>query len=193
MSAGGATLHCVPFFQAMPLTTARALEPALGGAAVGRASLERELQQLHPSCWAWALAVCRWDRSEAEDVLQSAYLKLLDGSAAFRGDSSLRTFAFAVIRHTAADRRRRRLVATLGLHALFEGRSAAPGRDAGPEDRTSVRCALAGLPARQREVLELVFFHELTLDEAAQVMKVSPGSARTHYHRGKARLSEVLR
>jgi DNA-directed RNA polymerase specialized sigma24 family protein len=37
-----------------------------------------------------------------------------------------------------------------------------------------------------------VFYQELTLSEAAQVMNISIGSARQHYERGKKRLRELL-
>jgi RNA polymerase sigma factor (sigma-70 family) len=152
-----------------------------------------ELERLHPATFGWALVCCRFDRQEAEDVVQTVYLKLLDGRARFDGRSSYKTWLFAVVRRTAADRRRRKLVVTLGLARLLE--QAPSPSSAAPVDTDEcarVRAALAGLSSRQREVLDLVFYHELTIEEAARVMGVSLGSARVHYERGKKNLREKL-
>src|SRR6185312_12282842 len=72
-----------------------------------RAELERELERLHAACWGWALACCARDRDAAEDTLQSAYLRILSGTARFDGRSSVRTWVFGVIRRTALEERRR--------------------------------------------------------------------------------------
>jgi RNA polymerase sigma factor (sigma-70 family) len=156
-------------------------------------TLKRGLEQLHDACFAWALACCAWNRSEAEDVVQTVYVKILDGRARFDGRSTLKTWLFAIIRFTAADRRRQAWLRTLGLERMWARRVEAP---AAPEpdgaERARIRAALAKLPARQREALDLVFYHDLTVEEAAQVMGVSLGSARVHYDRAKRRMLELL-
>ena len=69
-----------------------------------------ELERLHGASFGWAMSCCGHRREEAEDVLQTSYLKVLDGSARFAGGASFKTFLFAVIRRTAAERRRREVV-----------------------------------------------------------------------------------
>ncbi|HEX4561957.1 MAG TPA: sigma-70 family RNA polymerase sigma factor, partial [Gemmatimonadales bacterium] len=61
------------------------------------------------------------------------------------------------------------------------------------ERRGQLAKALERLSRRQREVLLLVFYHEHTIEEAAAVLEIGVGSARTHYERGKARLRELLK
>jgi RNA polymerase sigma-70 factor, ECF subfamily len=164
---------------------------------MSRARLELQLDELHPASYGWALGCCNGDRGEAEDVLQAAYLKVLDGRAQFDGGSTFKTFLFAVIRRTAGEWRRRRWTRALALERWFAGRAPAPA--AGPEEAACsseslqrLREALRILPTRQRELVHLVFYQELSLEEAAQVANISVGSARTHYHRAKARLRLLL-
>jgi RNA polymerase sigma-70 factor (ECF subfamily) len=159
---------------------------------------EDELAILHPASFGWALGCCNGDRGEAEDVLQAAYVKVLEGRARFDGGSSFRTWLFAVIRRTAAERRRARWTRALALDRWFAGRGPAatepdPEQTAsGSETARRLRDSLRSLPARQRELLHLVFYQDLSLEEAARVAGVSLGTARTHYHRGKERLRRLL-
>ncbi|HEX4628202.1 MAG TPA: RNA polymerase sigma factor [Gemmatimonadales bacterium] len=166
---------------------------------MSRADLAPELERLHPAAFGWALSCCGWDRTVAEDVLQASYLKLLDGRARFDGRSSLRTFVFGVIARTAREARRRAALARwIPLAALVLGAEVADGRPdpatalARDDEAARLVRALARLPARQRQVLHLVFYEELTIAEAARVAGISLGTARTHYERGKAALKKRL-
>jgi RNA polymerase sigma-70 factor (ECF subfamily) len=52
--------------------------------------------------------------------------------------------------------------------------------------------ALGRISRRQREVVLLVFGHDMTVEQAAAAMGISPGAASTHYARGKAKLKTLL-
>jgi RNA polymerase sigma factor (sigma-70 family) len=166
---------------------------------VDRPELERELERLHGECWGWALACSERDRDLAEDVLQSAYLRILSDDAHFDGRSTFRTWVFAVVRRTATEELRRRGTrrSRESSDELAAERIAdpAPGADATTElteERAALVVALGALSSRQREALELVFYHDMTIQEAADVMQISLGSARTHYDRGKKALATAL-
>jgi RNA polymerase sigma-70 factor (ECF subfamily) len=155
--------------------------------------LERELALLHPQCFGWALACCRRDRDEAADVLQEVYFKVLSGRARWDERAALKTWLFGVIRLTAHEQRRWR---------FFRGREVPTAEpvetpaSSGPRvDRQTAEAigrALARVSERQREVLHLVFYEELTIAEASGVMGVSVGTARLHYERGKAAMLSLL-
>lgn len=156
--------------------------------------LKAELEKLHDSSFGWALSCCRRDPAEAEEVLQTVYLKILQGKARYGGESKLKTWLFAVIRKTAVSERRKRLLRMMkspgGTAAAFNSEPAAALERSDLQRRFQE--ALKSLPRRQRETLHLVFYEDLSLREAAQVMGISIGSARRHYQRGKERLREAL-
>lgn len=156
-----------------------------------------QLESLHPDAFGWALHCCGGDQPKAEDVLQNAYLKLAQAKVRHDGISSFKTWWFGVIRLTAMEEHRRQryresLVGKL-LAFFTEEHHPAPSRSLETKERhETLRRCLAQIPARQAEVLHLVFYHDLTINDAAQVMKVGVGSARQHYERGKARLRTLL-
>ena len=157
------------------------------------AELRAQLEELHTASFGWALSCCRQNYAEAEEVLQTVYLKILQGKASFDGQSKLQTWLFAVIRNTAISERRKSLVRSIAsppFENTIDARSQIELERSEVQQR--FQAALHRLPARQRETLHLVFYQELSLSEAAQVMGISIGSARQHYERGKKRLRELL-
>ena len=167
-----------------------------GRLRVDGVELRNELEKHHRESYGWALACCQRNPDDAENILQTAYLKVLDGKARFDGRSAFKTWFFSVIRMTAIDHRRREMLRRLRLlkHERSSVRVAGSFDEAvfRSEVETCFRQAIVELPRRQQEVLQLVFYHDLSLAEAAGVMRIGIGSARTHYERGKKHLRQSM-
>ncbi len=125
------------------------------------------LEALHSQLYGWALSRCDFDHATAEDLMQQTYVELLSGNARFDQRSSLRTFVFSVIQNLARSRYRRlatrlRLIRTYGQDIAGDAvtEDAAPAND-------DVWRSVRALPARQRDIIELVFCRELTVEEAS--------------------------
>lgn len=159
------------------------------------------LEKQHADSLGWALTCCSYHRETAEDVLQTVYLKILEGKATFNGYSSFRTWLFSVIRNTASDLKRKKRIKTLGLAALGDlVKQEGDTHHLDPEQSTErsqynaiLLRALSQLPRRQQEVLHLVFYQGQTIQQAGEILKISSGSARTHYERGKTHLRKLLK
>ncbi len=150
------------------------------------------LEAMHSQVYGWALSRCGFDHTAAEDLMQQAYVELLSGNARFNNKSSLRTFVFAVVQNLAKNRFRRlatrlRLVRQHAELAIDEAVNAPA-----IEQNDGVWSAVRALPARQRDIIELIFCRELTIEEAAQVMGVTTGTGRVHYDRAKKALRTKL-
>ena len=158
-------------------------------ATMDRAELEQQLQALHADSFTWALACCDRRRDEAEDVLQTVYLKIFEGTARFEARASFKTWLFAVIRRTASSHRRARWFRFVTQNGDHESAEQSLVRS---ERAAELVNALAQLARRQREVLELVFYHDMTIEQAGETLGISLGSARVHYERGKKRLGALI-
>lgn len=160
--------------------------------------LASNVEEMHAEAWGWALHCCEGSPLAAEEVLQNAYLKVLQGGLCYSGRSSLKTWWFGVIRMTAREDARRRFLRQKILGRFWlqgagqEQEPPASRRLELSEQSQELMQAMRSLPARQAEVLHLVFYQDLTLNEAAAVMGITLGSVRQHYERGKARLRQLL-
>src|SRR5271166_6538085 len=65
--------------------------------------IHRELELHHKEFYGWALYCSYEDKDVAADVLQTAYLKILEKQSSFEGKSDFRTWAFRIIKNTAHD------------------------------------------------------------------------------------------
>ncbi len=127
--------------------------------------------------------------------MQQAYVELLTGKARFDNKSSLKTFVFSVVQNLARSRYRRkasrlRLVQAAGMADLAMADDAVEPTE--PDDKHALWQAVQELPQRQRDIVELVFCRDMTIEAAARVMGVTTGTGRVHYERAKKTLKMKL-
>jgi RNA polymerase sigma-70 factor (ECF subfamily) len=157
-------------------------------------NIKAELAQYHNDCYCWALHCCYRDKDIASEVLQIAYLKILERGKSFRGESTFKTWVFIVIRNTATDAlKKQKKWGTLyrSIDQLNESlKESSIGEDFENKLRTLFFSEGIGkLSERQQQILQLVFYHDLSLTESAAVLEISQGSARKHYDRAKKSLA----
>lgn len=144
--------------------------------------------------------------ADAEDVVQETFLRAYHGLGKFRGESSLKTWLYAI----ALNRARARMGALGRLRAMF-----VPGRSheddpfaslddaadpaASPEEnavlkerRVRLRAAIRALPEEFRAAVLLRDLEGLSYEEVAEVLGVPIGTVRSRLARGRALLKEKL-
>jgi RNA polymerase sigma-70 factor (ECF subfamily) len=150
------------------------------------------LEAIHGQVFGWALSRSDYDRAVAEDLMQQAYVELLTGKARFDNKSSLKTFVFSVVQNLARSRYRRiasrlRLVQAAGMTTVDDAVQLIE-----PNENAALWKAVQELPQRQRDIVELVFCRDMTIEAAAGVMGVTVGTGRAHYDRAKKTLKMKL-
>ncbi len=151
----------------------------------------------------WAVALrTTGDREEAADALQDAMVSAFRRAESYREDAAVTTWLHRIVVNACLDRLRRRKVRRADplpdeSHttppALREPASASPESHAElAERRERVLAALATLPVEQRAALVLVDLRGHSVEEAAAVLEVAPGTVKSRCSRGRARLAPLL-
>ena len=131
------------------------------------------------------------DRETAEDVVMEAFTSLYRRWTAIRDPGEAHRYLRSCVLNGARSQLRRR---RLWRRHESEGPQQETTRDgqANEADRSTVTQLLGTLPCRQRQVLVLRYFADLTEAQIAYELGVSPGSVKTHASRGLAALARAL-
>jgi RNA polymerase sigma-70 factor (ECF subfamily) len=133
--------------------------------------------------------------TDADELVQGTFLACLSSVERFRGESSFRTYLFAIARHELFAFLRRR---SQREHVDFELTSiediaTSPGSRLDRVRRGDrLRDALAQLPLEQQVLLELHYWHDLDAAALAEVLDASPGTIRVRLLRARRALRELL-
>jgi len=149
-------------------------------------------------------------REDAEEVAQETLLKVFESIDRLRDPARLKTWVFRIARNECLIKRRKSVFAPKMELSLDELRPSKSGDGEShrldiadwsslPDDllldaelRSAVATAIRELPDTYRSVVLLRDVEELTTEEAAEVLEITPESVRTRLHRGRLALRQHL-
>ncbi len=139
------------------------------------------------------------DQGAAEDVVQEAFLSVWRRSSTYEpGRGSLRTWVCSIVQHRALDRLRGKSGrARMDLHLETAAGDHADLSDTWQQvilslERDEIARALAGLPAEQRNVIDLAYFAGYTQVEISDVLAIPLGTVKGRIRLALIKLREAL-
>ena len=135
------------------------------------------------------------EREDIEELVQDTFIRCFASLDGFRGESTLRTWLFTILRRLLLDKRRARARRPVAV-AVNEGDAmtdfdALDGMVANETERR-VKLAMETLTPTQREVFTLRVSEGLSYREIAEVAGTTEGAARVHYHNAMRAVKEFL-
>jgi RNA polymerase sigma-70 factor, ECF subfamily len=125
----------------------------------------------------------------AEDLLSEVFLDVWRQAGRFQCRSSVSTWLMSIARHKALSARRRRTEG-VELDEKIETTIADPAND--PEVALQVRRTLTRLSPDHRQVIDLVYYHEKSVDEVAHILDVPPATVKTRMFYARKKLAEFV-
>lgn len=135
------------------------------------------------------------NNADAAEIANETMLEVWRAAARFAGESRVRTWLFGIVNHRAIDLLRRRRPLHNGyLDDIADDSPACSVADVigGAQDAGRVRHCVSQLPERQRAVVHLAFFEELSYPEVAEVLNLPVGTIKTRVMHAKQRLQQCL-
>ena len=135
------------------------------------------------------------DSSLAEDLVSEVFIDVWRGAQGFKAKSRVSTWMLAIARHKALSALRRRSNEQLDEDATPA--IADPTDDAettaNNRDRSAiVQQCLSQLSALHREVLDLVYYHEKSVDEVAEIVGAPANTVKTRMFYARKRMQALL-
>lgn len=138
------------------------------------------------------------NRARAEELAQEVFLKVHKGLPYFRGESRLSTWIYRIVINQLAQERPE--LATLSLDHAPGGGEGPPARQPAASDRAfgdlvlrdRLQKAIERLPIPYQVLVNGHYLQGLKYEELAAALDLPMGTVKTHLHRAKRRLRELL-
>ncbi|MCX5654929.1 MAG: RNA polymerase sigma factor [Planctomycetota bacterium] len=139
-------------------------------------------------------------REDALDVVQEAFIHVMRGIQAFRGQSSFRTWLYRIVTHAALDYRRWRalrvaesLDSDTSTEPVIEAEGRSPQEAAADRDLgAAIDKALSNISEKNRAALILYAIEGMSYKDVAGVLGISIGTVMSRIFNARQRLRELL-
>ena len=130
-------------------------------------------------------------KEAAEDILVETYTEVWRGAKNFKGKSMVTTWMMGIARNLAMNELRR-----FKYHDDIDNfqnlsNGTLPDREHFDKQRI-LKEAMLSLSIKHREILDLVFFHEMTYPEVSEILRVPVNTVKTRVYYAKEALKEIL-
>ena len=149
----------------------------------------------HVRVYRFVLRLVR-DPGTAEDLISEVFLDVWRQADRFEKRSAVTTWLLSIGRFKALSVLRRRHDDELDEEqaAAIEDTSDDPEVTAQKKDTSEVlRKCLAALSPEHREIIDLVYYHEKSVEEAAQVVGIPANTVKTRMFYARKKLAEMLK
>jgi RNA polymerase sigma-70 factor, ECF subfamily len=149
----------------------------------------------HVRVYRFVLRLVR-DQTLAEDLISEVFLDVWRQAGRFEARSAVSTWLLAIARYKALSALRRRPDEEL------DDETAAAIEDPGDDPETALekkdkgeilRKCLTALSPEHREIIDLVYYHEKSVEEVAEIVGIPENTVKTRMFYARKRLSELLK
>lgn len=158
-----------------------------------RAAFDQLVRRHQRGVWQLVRRYVKRD-ADAFDVTQLVFVRAFRGLGSFRGAASVRSWLYRIAINCALSwlrDHRREEPSELAEDALTDA-NPAPARLMIGEEGAQLRAAIAKLPPKQRLVLELRVFDDLSFKEVAELADCTENTAKVNFHYAVKRLRDIL-
>ncbi len=164
-------------------------------AAGDRLAMQVLFARHHVRVYRFALRLVR-NEATAEDLISEVFLEVWRQADKFEGRSAVTTWMLGIARFKALSALRRRTEDELDEETAerIEDQADDPETALGKKDTGAVlRQCLTKLTAEHREVIDLVYYHEKSVEEVAGIVGIPEATVKTRMFYARKKLSELLK
>ncbi len=149
--------------------------------------IDTVMEQYKNNLYTVAFNICK-NAQDAEDVVQDTFIQYWRQTKDFESEQHLRAWLFRVAINTSKNK----------VNAFFR-RTTVPLEDYmeslsfETKESSEIFEAVMNLPTKYRIVIHLFYYEDYSVNEIADILKLTPGNVKTRLSRGRMSLRETLK